>query len=138
MALDDVTHISQIEREITPHPWAESQFIDSHEKHSCLTMTMRGTVIGYAIYNIIIDDAEILNIAVDSEHQNKGYGRHLLDYMISAVSKNAKRFFLEVRASNANAIYLYEDVGFCSICVRKNYYQTSLKNENAILMAMEL
>ena len=95
-------------------------------------------IVGYAIYSIVVGEAEILNIAIHHEHQNKGYGRYFLQHLIKVVSEGAQRFFLEVRVSNASAIYLYEDVGFVAVCERKNYYQNALRSEDALLMAMEL
>jgi ribosomal-protein-alanine N-acetyltransferase len=138
MALSDVVDITQIEQKAMPHPWRKSQFIDSYEKHHCLALTLDGHVIGYTIYNIVVDEAEILNIAIHPEHQNKGHGRYLLEHLITIVSENAQRFFLEVRVNNASAIYLYENIGFVEVCQRKNYYQTALTSEDALLMAMEL
>lgn len=138
MMLADIAHISQIEEKVTPHPWSESQFIDSYEKHNCLVLIIDDLIVGYAIYSIVVGEAEILNIAIHHEHQNKGYGRYFLQHLIKVVSEGAQRFFLEVRVSNASAIYLYEDVGFVAVCERKNYYQNALRSEDALLMAMEL
>lgn len=138
MDIDDIPHASQIEQQVTPHPWRDSQFVDSYSKHSCLSLMHNDKVIGYAIYHIVIDEAEILNIAIDPAYQGKGYGRELLDYLVNVVSKRAKRFFLEVRATNNAAIQLYDTVGFVEICLRADYYQTANGPEDAILMAMEL
>lgn len=138
MILADIANISKIEEKVTPHPWRESQFIDSYEKHNCLVLVMDDYIVGYAIYNVVVGEAEVLNIAIHHGHQNKGYGRYLIQHLIKIVSERAQRFFLEVRVSNASAIYLYEDVGFVAVCERKNYYQNALRSEDALLMAMEL
>ena len=138
MDLTDVSHISGIEQQVTPHPWRESQFIDSHAKHSCLVLEQGSCVVGYAIFHIIVGEAEILNIAISPDHQGRGYGRQLLDHMVGVVSNQAERFFLEVRVSNNKAIQLYENTGFVEVCLRRNYYQTAKGPEDAMLMAMEL
>ncbi|MBL4566558.1 MAG: ribosomal protein S18-alanine N-acetyltransferase [Porticoccus sp.] len=138
MEITDVEYISNIEQQVTPHPWRESQFVDSHAKHRCLVLENEDSVIGYAIYHIVVGEAEILNFAIDSNFQGKGYGRQLLEHIIAVVTQQAKRFFLEVRASNDTAIQLYESVGFVEVCLRRNYYQTASGSEDAILMAMEL
>ena len=138
MEITDVEYISHIEQQVTPHPWRESQFVDSHAKHRCLVLENEDSVIGYAIYHIVVGEAEILNFAIDSNFQGKGYGRQLLEHIIAVVTQQAKRFFLEVRASNDTAIQLYESVGFVEVCLRRNYYQTASGSEDAILMAMEL
>ena len=138
MDIDDIPLISEIEQEVTPHPWRESQFTDSHVKHNCLSLVHGDQIIGYAIYHVVVDEAEILNIAIAKPFQGKGYGRVLLDHVIAVVTKKAKRLFLEVRMSNDSAIELYNNTGFVEICLRENYYQTANGSEDAILMAMEL
>ena len=138
MDLADVSQVSGIEQRVTPHPWRESQFIDSHAKHSCLVLEQGSCVVGYAIFHIIVGEAEILNIAISPDHQGRGYGRQLLDHMVGVVSNQAERFFLEVRVSNNKAIQLYENTGFVEVCLRRNYYQTAKGPEDAMLMAMEL
>jgi len=137
MSLIDINEVSYIEKIATPYPWRKSQFTDSHKKHTCLIMAIGSSIIGYVIYNTVVDDAEILNIAIHPEYQHKGYGRYLLEYLISVLPKSTKRFFLEVRITNTNAINLYEDIGFVAICERKNYYSSASKTEDAILMAIE-
>ncbi|MDC0887776.1 ribosomal protein S18-alanine N-acetyltransferase [Porticoccus sp.] len=138
MSLIDINEVSYIEKIATPYPWRKEQFTDSHKKHTCLIMAIGSSIIGYVIYNTVVDDAEVINIAIHPEYQHNGYGRYLLEYLISILPKSTKRFFLEVRVTNTNAIYLYEDIGFVAICERKNYYRSASKTEDAILMALEL
>lgn len=42
--------------------------------------------------------------------------------------------WLEVRASNAAAIALYESLGFNEATIRRNYYPTTDGREDAIIM----
>ncbi len=46
--------------------------------------------------------------------------------------------WLEVRASNAAAIALYESLGFNEATIRRNYYPTAEGREDAIIMALPL
>lgn len=137
MVAEDVPHVSAIEQQASPHPWRESQFLESVSKHHCLVLTLEAEIIGYAVYTIVAGEAEILNIAIHPSDQGKGYGRQLLDHLMTIVSEQAERCFLEVRASNHSAIHLYQDVGFVEICLRRNYYQTSSGPEDAIVMAID-
>ncbi|MFT7300144.1 MAG: ribosomal-protein-alanine N-acetyltransferase [Porticoccus sp.] len=137
MVAEDVLHVSAIEQQVTPHPWRESQFIESVSKHCCLVLTLETKVIGYTIYTIVAGEAEILNIAIHPDYQGKGYGRQLLDHLMVIVCEQAERLYLEVRASNASAIHLYQEVGFAEICLRHNYYPTPSGTENAIVMAID-
>ena len=138
MSLNDLNEVSSIEDIVTPFPWRKEQFTDSCKKHTCLIMAIGTSIIGYVIYNTVVDDAELLNIAIHPEYQDKGCGRYLLEHLITILPKNTKRFFLEVRVTNTNAIHLYENIGFAAICERKNYYRSESKVENAVLMAIEL
>jgi len=57
---------------------------------------------------IVID-----NIVVDEKHQNKGYGKKLLDYIIKyAKDENYNDIELYVYCFNKKAIKLYEEYGF--------------------------
>lgn len=137
MMVDDLDSVASIEQQVTPHPWSRRQFQDSLQKHRCLSLTRDSQVIGYAIYTLVVGEAEILNIAVAEEWQGRGYGRMLMDELIHLLGVKAERLFLEVRADNLPAQRLYEDVGLVEICVRRNYYQTSSGPADAILMAMD-
>lgn len=82
-----------------------------------------GQVCGYACLFSLFDTAEVLNIAVDAPHRGKGFGTALLSSMHEKAKElGAERMMLEVRASNASAIALYEKFGYVKISVRKRYY----------------
>lgn len=79
-------------------------------------------VLGFALYRTIIDDAELLLLAVAPSVQKRGIGRKLLDHFIEDAKKNgAAKIHLEVRDGNA-AIQLYEAAGFAQSNRRRNYY----------------
>jgi ribosomal-protein-alanine N-acetyltransferase len=79
-------------------------------------------VVGFSLYRTIVDDAELLLLAVDPNSQRQGIGRDLLDYFIEDAKKNgAARIHLEVRDGN-RAIRLYEAAGFVQANRRRNYY----------------
>ena len=70
--------------------------------------------------------------------QGQGIGGAFLEWIIEQLTPVAERFYLEVRASNAAAIALYEAAGFAEMGVRHNYYPAKKGREDALLMAMEL
>ncbi|MDD6070924.1 MAG: ribosomal protein S18-alanine N-acetyltransferase [Clostridiales bacterium] len=91
------------------------------------------TVVGFAGIMMIVDEAELLNIAVLSEYRKKGIGQMLLNYMFQEADRhNAVRMLLEVRRSNKTARQLYERNGFTAFAERKGYY--SNPKEDAIIM----
>ena len=94
-------------------------------------------MVGFAVVQFVLDEASLLNIAVDPQLQKQGIGRILLDEVIHrAMVKQATTVFLEVRASNRRAITLYQMAGFNEMGLRKNYYPTSHGKEDAVMMAL--
>jgi ribosomal-protein-alanine N-acetyltransferase len=71
----------------------------------------------------VADEAEILNLAVNSIYRRNGEGSQLVRQLLDAwQSQKVQRIFLEVRVSNLGAIYFYEQLGFQRIGRRKKYY----------------
>lgn len=84
----------------------------------------RAPILGFAACSIVVDEAELRNIAVDPSYQRRGIGRALVvDAFGRLVKRGAKRIFLEVRASNLPAQELYFSLGFSLSSIRKHYYQ---------------
>ena len=94
---------------------------------------------GFAITQIVLDEATLFNIAIDPAFQRQGLGRTLLEEVIQQLEqKDVFTLWLEVRASNAKAIALYESLGFNELSVRRNYYPAAQGREDAIMMALPL
>jgi [ribosomal protein S18]-alanine N-acetyltransferase len=92
---------------------------------------------GYAAFHRVLDEAELRNIAVNPERQRKGIARALLQEGIRALqSSGARRLFLEVRASNYQALALYASAGFQLLYTRHNYYQNP--DEAALVMVCDI
>ena len=115
-------------------PWSEALIKKeiSLEDSAFFVAESGGAPVGYALMKDAVDAGELCNIAVDASSRRCGAGRAL----VRAVADEAKRrgygaVYLEVRASNAAAISLYEDVGFVLVGNRKNYYRAP--REDALL-----
>lgn len=81
-----------------------------------------GEVVGFALFRTIIDDSELLLLAVDPTVQGCGIGRDLLSNFIREAKKSgASRIHLEVRDGNP-ATRLYTAAGFEQANRRRNYY----------------
>lgn len=89
-----------------------------------LTLAKVGdAIVGFALSRAILDEAELLLIAVDPAHRGSGVGGALLRSTIAACEdRGVKRLHLEVRANNP-AIALYTGHGFARAGVRRNYYR---------------
>lgn len=82
-----------------------------------------GKALGFSLYRTIVDDAELLLLAVDPQAQGRGVGRGLLDDFIADARKNgAAKIHLEVRDGNP-AVRVYQAAGFEQANRRRNYYK---------------
>lgn len=117
-------------------PWSEAQLKDFLTfSYECRVLEEGTQIIGFAIMKVVVDEAEILNIAIDEAHQGVGHGRFLLRAMLAlAKEQRAETAYLEVRVSNAKALGLYEKLGFTPTGSRKGYYRAVNGTEDAILM----
>ena len=92
---------------------------------------------GYVIAFAVGEDAEVLNMAVESASRGKGYAGQMLDsVLIELGGRGVRNAFLEVRESNEAARGLYEKRGFTEIGRRKNYYRRPV--EDALVMRRTL
>lgn len=143
--LDDspqiLSNMVQIEQMAHISPWSEAILKSSFAKNYKVfgVMLDDDTLVGYAIFNYIFDQAELQNIAISPKEQGNGYGRFLLTYALKAMQdEGIHKIFLEVRASNYKAIQLYKSVGFLEDFIRKNYYHTKdMGHEDALCMSLD-
>lgn len=136
----DIPAIMAIERAAHFHPWPESVLRRYLAKPGCVqVLEQDGRVLAYAVNTLIAGEAELLMIAVDPKQQGRGYGRTLMSHLQQQLQQQgAEQWFLDVRASNAPAIALYESLGFCQAGCRPNYYPTAQGSEDALLYCMDL
>ena len=93
-------------------------------------------IVGFAGIKIIIDEADIMNIAVRIDKRNLGIGSVLLKKLIQlAMDSNCTSITLEVNENNLPAIHLYEKFDFEKIGLRKKYYNNI---DDAIVMKKNL
>jgi ribosomal-protein-alanine N-acetyltransferase len=80
-------------------------------------------VIGFALTRQVLDEEEILLIAVMPRHRGNGVGKRLLREVIDrARGRSVARVFLEMRDGNL-AEHLYRSFGFDKIGHRPGYYR---------------
>jgi len=140
MTTADFDAVLRIEREVHSHPWSMGNFSDAlRSQYQCKVFELGNVMVGYAVMMLAVDEAELLDIAIDKGHQRQGIGRKLLESVLSlARHENMRRMVLEVRATNHAAITLYRASGFEQIGLRRDYYPASNGREDAILMGKGL
>jgi len=82
-----------------------------------------GRTVGFALSRLLMDEAELLLLAVEPHARGHGIGRALIERTVAiAVEKGAHRLLLEVRDGN-HAFDLYHEAGFGEIGRRRDYYR---------------
>lgn len=131
----DLDQVVQIERLVQTHPWSLQQFQESIQSYQSTVIEKAGQVVGFCILQPVLDEANLLLMAIHPSQQGKGLGYQLLDASLAQLKNNPLQVFLEVRESNQAAIALYEKSGFHQIDLRKNYYpKPDGTREHAIIM----
>lgn len=140
MTSADLDAVLHIEREVHSHPWTLGNFSDAlRSGYRCKVFEFGNEMVGYAVLMLVVDEAELLDIAIAAAHQRKGMGRELMAALLAlARHEEMRRVVLEVRASNKNAIALYRASGFEQIGLRRDYYPAEQGREDAILMGKVL
>lgn len=135
----DIPHVLKIERMSFSTPWNEMAFLNEIYNTSSIVKVAvyESKIVGYICANSVIDEGHILNIAVSPDMRRRGIATAMLEKVIDELKKRGcKSVYLEVRASNTVAIRFYENFGFISVGVRRNYY--TLPKEDAVVMMLVL
>lgn len=140
MRPDDLEAVAQLEKSLYAFPWSLGNFRDSvNAGYDCWVACHGEQVIGYAILMVALDEAHLLNIAVDGAWQNRGIGRAFLEFMLgTARQAKCQIVYLEVRPSNHAARHLYRKAGFQQIAIRPSYYPDHAGREDALFLGITL
>ena len=153
MESSDIPEVLNIQSKCNLSFWSESDYLEELKRNDSLLLSakLNGAVIGFIGVRLIMNqtyiepnssflnnknEAEIYNIGVDPNHQQKGIGSLLLEEFLCNISKNEiKTIWLEVRASNAKAIGFYKHFGFMKSYIRKNFYTNP--TEDALVLKLD-
>ena len=144
MTSKDLEAVLSIERASFPTPWTGNLFLQeldlSFSRHFIITESDtdgKNQIIGYIIFWIIQDEAQLQRIAVKKERRGQGIGGLLIREMIRICDiEGVVNGSLEVRATNESALFLYNKFGFVVAGIRKGYYTDT--REDALIMSFEI
>ena len=95
-----------------------------------------GRVAGYIGSQTVCEESDMMNVAVHPDFRRRGIGEALVKALETELrARGSHCLTLEVRASNAPAIALYEKLGFSQAGLRKNYYRDP--KEDALILRKE-
>ena len=93
-------------------------------------------ILGFGGISVVLDEANINNIAVRVDKRDIKIGSKILQNLIDiSKSLNCSFITLEVNVENSPAIKLYENFGFKNLGIRKNYYNGKT---DAYIMKLEV
>ncbi|MFC4559365.1 ribosomal protein S18-alanine N-acetyltransferase [Virgibacillus kekensis] len=140
MKPSDIEEVLEVEKATFETPWSRDIFVQelvSNRHAYYYVVEIDGRVIGYAGMWLVIDDAQITNIAIKPAYRGNKLGGKLFLYTIEqAIRMGTKRLSLEVRESNVVAQRMYRKFGLVPGGLRKNYYTDN--QEDAIVMWVNL
>ncbi len=114
--------LAAIHAEAFERPWDRATLAEFISAPGVFALTDPKTQ-GFILIRVVVDEGEVLTLAVIPSARRQGLARRLLDQAANtAASRGAASLFLEVAADNAPAIGLYRAAGFVSVGRRANYY----------------
>ena len=129
---DDLDHVMAVmDQAFGTHygeAWTRSQCAGILPMTGVSLRLVRGRVsrepVGFSLSRSVLDDTELLLIAVHPDYQRRGIGRFLLeDFVEQAKVSGVRIAHLEVRDGN-RAMTMYLNAGFTQIGRRSKYYHT--------------
>ncbi|MEG0384653.1 MAG: ribosomal protein S18-alanine N-acetyltransferase [Solibacillus sp.] len=141
MTITDVEAVHAIEQATFPSPWTMDSFYyemtENQFAHYLVAEDEQQTIIGFCGMWLVIDAAQITNVAVVDAVRGQGMGEGLMREAIHiAKEANMDVMSLEVRVTNTVAQNLYRKLGFQDGGIRKNYYTDN--QEDALVMWVNL
>ena len=138
MKAEYVPQVAQLEKLCFSDPWSEKSIaseLDSSWSYWVVAVE-DGQVVGYIGSQSSYEQADIMNVAVHPDWRRRGIAESLIDCLVKELrTRNCMALMLEVRASNAPAIALYEKMEFHQVGLRKNYYRNP--KEDALILRKE-
>lgn len=130
-----VPQVAALEQVCFSSPWSENSIAGelSNPLSLWLVAIEDGQLAGYIGSQSVMGESDMMNLAVDPAFRRRGAGRALVLALVEHLAQKGNHCLsLEVRASNAPALALYQGLGFAQVGRRPNYYRNP-KEDGLIL-----
>lgn len=133
-----VAQVAELEKLCFSAPWSENSI--RYELTNPLSLWFVAVdgekLLGYIGSQTVMDEADMMNVAVDPAARRRGIALRLVQALVQALAaKQVRALTLEVRAGNEPAKALYEQLGFLQVGRRPNYYRNP--KEDALILRKE-
>ena len=138
MKKDHVAQIAALEMLCFGDPWSEGSIASELDNPLSLWLVaeQNGAVCGYVGSQTVLDETDMMNIAVHPDCRRQGIAAALISELVARLKERGSHILrLEVRESNTPAIALYNSMGFTQLGIRRNYYRNP--KENALILGKE-
>ena len=118
--------------------WSKKQWTNEFKKEGTkiFVLLISNLIIGICVFQVVLDEAQINYFVIHQKFRNRGFGSHLMSYLIKQCEKlNLRKLLLEVSQSNITAERFYSNFAFTTVGIRKNYYKDG---SNAVLKEKKL
>ncbi|KAB8125694.1 ribosomal-protein-alanine N-acetyltransferase [Gracilibacillus oryzae] len=136
----DIDRVYEIDSLSFPKPWPKDIYQEELKTNNFaryFVATLDEEIIGYCGSWMILDEAQITNIAIAPSYRGNHYGEGLFQYVLNyAIANGIKHLSLEVRVSNLTAQKMYKKFGLVPGGIRKNYYTDN--QEDALVLWVNL
>lgn len=135
MTAGHVAQVAQLEKLCFRDPWSENSIASELDNKLALWLVAveNDTVVGYIGSQTVLDETDMMNVAVHPSHRRCGIAEALVSALSAALKElGSVSLTLEVRASNEPAKALYEKLGFVQVGRRPNYYRNP--KEDALIL----
>lgn len=138
MKKEDILQLAELEKLCFSDPWSISAF--EYELKNPLSLWLVAAdgeaVAGYVGSQTVMDESDMMNVAVAPAYRRKGIAEKLILALIERLKEHQSHCLtLEVRASNDPAIALYQKLGFLQVGRRPGYYRNP--REDALILRKE-
>ena len=106
--------------------WSKDQWTKEFKKKGIKVygISITNLLVGICVLQVVLDEAQINYFAIKNKFRNKGFGSHLMNYLIKVCEKkNVNKLQLEVSNSNVIAENFYRRFDFFTVGIRRNYYK---------------
>lgn len=136
LTLELVSQVAAIEALCFSEPWSPAAYEDACGRegyHYLVAVNDLGQAVGMCGLIVGPFEAEVMNVAVHPDYRGQGIAKALMEALLALGQQLAvTEYTLEVRASNAAAMHIYESCGFVCEGIRPGFYRKP--TEDACIM----